>query len=65
MECPFGMKGIEKITVILKKKIYGLVQAARQYNKQAVEVLKKVGFIRGNVDPSKGILYIALYVDDI
>ena len=46
------MKGIGKDEcIILDKCIYGLVQATRQYNKKAVEILKKVGFTGGNVDP--------------
>ena len=57
--------------IILNKCIYALVQAARQYYKKAAKILKNLGFIRGNVDPclyvkksAKGILYIALHVDD-
>ena len=52
---------------ILKKCIYGLVQAARKYNKTAVKILTNFGFERGNVNPClyikksvKGIIYIAL-----
>ena len=47
------------------------MQARRQYNKKAVEILKKVGFTGANVDPyiyikksMKGIVYIVLYVDN-
>ena len=72
MECPQGMKGVKKDDcIILKKCIYGLIQAARQYYKKAVEILKSSGFEGGIIDPclyvkrsAKGILYIALYVDD-
>ena len=42
-----------------------------QYNKKAMEILKKVGFTRGNDDPclcmkksTKGIVYVTLYTDD-
>ena len=61
-----------------------MVQATRQYHEKAVEILGKVGFARGNVNPcldmkntrvnvnpcldmkknTKGIIYIASYVDD-
>ena len=48
-----------------------LGQAARQYNKNAVEILRMVGFTSGTVNTClymkksmKGITYIALYVDD-
>ena len=48
------------------------MQTARQNNKKAVEILKKVGFTEDNIDPclyvkknEKGIVNIALYTDDI
>ena len=37
--------------IILQKCIYGLVKPARQYNKKAVKILKKIGFTRGYVNP--------------
>ena len=37
--------------IVLNKYIYGLVPAARQYYKKAVEILKKLESIGGNVDP--------------
>ena len=50
MECTQGMLDIDKDDyIILNKCIYILVQAARY--KKAVEILKKLGFIGGNVDP--------------
>ena len=72
MECPQGMADVKKDDcVILNKCIYGLVQAACQYYKKAVEILKSSGFVGGNIDPClyvkksmKGIVYIALYVDN-
>ncbi|EJK77615.1 hypothetical protein THAOC_00541 [Thalassiosira oceanica] len=72
MECPPGMVGAKEDDVLLlNKSIYGLVQAARQYHKKAVEILRKMGFQGGDVDPclfwkrSKlGIVFIAIYVDD-
>ncbi len=59
------------LVVSLRQCIYGLVQAARQYYKHIVAILKKIGFIGGDVDPclftkkSKlGMCYVAIYVDD-
>ena len=72
MEYPQGMPEVGKgDCIILSKGIYNFVQAARHYYKKAVEVLKKLGFIQGNVDPclnvkkcKKGIVCDPLYVDD-
>ena len=51
MGCP-GMKGMGKDDcIILKKCIYGLVQAAIKCNKKAVEILKRIDFTGGNIDP--------------
>ena len=57
--------------LLLNQCIYGLVQAARQYYKKAVAILRKIGFEGGEVDPclfvkqyALGIVYVALYVDD-
>ena len=43
----------------------------RYYCKKADKILKNLGFVGGNVDPclyvnksAKGIVYVALYVDD-
>ena len=48
-----------------------MVQAARQYNKNTVQILKKEGFIECNDDPclymkktEKDAVYIASYMDD-
>ena len=72
VDCPQGMSNVGSDDCSnLKKCIYGLVQAVRQYYKKAVEILNESGFIRGNFDPclyikksEKGIVYVALYVDD-
>ena len=72
MECPQGMRDATKDDVLLLTAcIYGLVQAARQYYKKVVKILKDIGFTGGDVDPclfckrsDKGICFIALYVDD-
>ena len=57
--------------VILNKCIYGLVQAARQCYKKAIEILKSSSFVGGSINPclnikksTKVIVYVALYVDD-
>ena len=71
MECPQGMSDMTRDDcVILNKCIYGLVQAASQYYKKAVEILKSSGFVRGTIDiclyvkkSAKGVVYVALYVD--
>ena len=69
MECLQGMSN--KKICILNKCIYSLVQAVMQCVKKAIEILKILGFLRGNVHSclyvkksAKGIVYIALYVDD-
>ena len=73
MECPEGLEGANKQedALLLRRCTYGLVQAARQYHKKAVEVLRKIGFVGGDVDPCLymrrnkfGIVFIAIYVDD-
>ena len=72
MDIPLGMENAKSDQALeLQKCIYGLVQAARQYFKKAVAILKKIGFEGGTVDPclfvrksALGIVYIALYVDD-
>ena len=72
MENPEGLEdSSEDEALLLLTTIYGLVQAARQYYKKARSILKKIGFTGGDVDPclfmkesSKGLVYVALYVDD-
>ena len=72
MECPPGMVNREADDILaLNKCIYGLVQVARQYHKKAVEILYKIGFNGVDVDPclfwkkdEKGIVFVAIYVDD-
>ena len=55
----------------MQKCFYGLVQTDRQCNKKAVEILKKVGFTKGNVNiclymkqGMKGKVYKALDTSD-
>ena len=66
-ENPQGMSDEgEDDCVLLNKCFKGLVQAARQYYKKAVEILKKMGDIKGNANPclcikksKKGIVYVS------
>ena len=72
MECSQGMSDIGKDDcIILNKCICILVQAVRQYYKTVIGFLNNLGFIGSNVNPclyvkksAKGIVYIALYIDD-
>ena len=72
MECPQGMSDVKKDDcIILNKRIYNLLQAAHQYYKKAVKILKSSSFIGGNINPClyfkksvKGIIYVALYIDN-
>ena len=57
--------------IILNKCINSLIHATMQYYVKAVEILKRMTFIGGNVDPclyakksKKGKVYIALYIND-
>ena len=69
-ECPQSMSDIKiDDCIIFNKCIYGLVQTAWQYYK-AIKILKS-SFFGGSIDPclyvkksAKGIVYVALYVDD-
>ena len=71
MECPLGLESEEGTILILKKTIYGLVQAARAFYKKLSNVLKQIGFEASVADPCLMIkryktsnVYIGLYVDD-
>jgi hypothetical protein len=71
MDCLPGMQRFEDECLLLQKTIYGLVQSGRQYFKTFTSVLIELGFEGGQVDPclmmkknDKGIVYIAIYVDD-
>ena len=72
MECPDGMdKGFNEC-LLLRKTIYGLVQAARAFNKKLVRVLQAIGFVKSDADPclfirknNGGIVYMIIHVDDI
>jgi hypothetical protein len=71
MDCPPGMKNEPDECLQLGKTIYGLLQAARQWRKKLVTILRKIGFKGKYSDPclmtrryELGIIFIALYVDD-
>jgi len=72
MNLPEGMTGDnDKCLLLLNKSLYGLVQAARQWHKQFVTILKNIGFKGGMANPclfikrySKGVIIILIYVDD-
>lgn len=57
----------------LKKPIYGLKQASRQWNKKLNTALIEIGMTRSNIDPcvyyriidENDMLFIAVYVDDL
>jgi hypothetical protein len=68
----FIVKGNEHMGCILKKSIYGLKQASRQWNSKFDQVIKKFGFKENDVENCvytmiKGgkVIIIVLYVDDI
>jgi hypothetical protein len=71
MDCPPGMKNEPDECLQLGKTIYGLVQAAIQWWKKLVTIMRKIGFKGGYSDPclmtrryALGIIFIPLYVDD-
>ena len=58
--------------MLLKKSIYGLVQAARQWWKKFVQVLESIGFVSSQADPcllyrkdTHGTCIVVMYVDDM
>ncbi len=71
MECPEGLEHDDDECVLLQKTIYGLVQAARQFYKKILTVLKEIGFVQSLADPclmvkrdKGGIVFVGIYVDD-
>jgi hypothetical protein len=68
----FAIKGKEDMRCRLKKSIYGLKQASRQWYLKFDEVIKKFDFVKNQLDNCayikiKGSMFIilVLYVDDI
>jgi len=71
MEAPEGAGLGRDECVHLKKAIYGLVQASRQYWKHFVKALRDIGFQGGVADPcmmvrrdKDGVCFAAIWVDD-
>jgi len=71
MDLPEGMEGTAEECLLLLKSLYGLVQAARQWWKKFVAILKKLGFKGGYADPclmirrnKNGLIIVSIYVDD-
>jgi len=71
MEAPEGAGLGRDECVHLKKAIYGLVQASRQYWKHFVRALRDIGFQGGVADPcmmvrrdKDGVCFAAIWVDD-
>ena len=72
MEFSQGISDVGKDNcIILNKSIYDIFQAAWQYYKKAVKILKKLRFSGDNVNPclyfkksKEGIVYVALCIDD-
>jgi len=68
----FKPKGQEHLVCKLKKSIYGLKQASRQWYIKFDEVMKKQGFLKNQVDQctylkmsGSNFIILILYVDDI
>ena len=63
MDCPPGLECEEDDCVLLHKSIYGLVQAARQFNKFWNKLMKKLGFKTSPADPCLFAGEISVYGD--
>lgn len=71
MRAPEG-SGFEGQTLLLKKSLYGLKQAARVWNRALHEALMKVGFVQSLNDKclyvksrGKSIIWLLIHVDDV
>jgi Reverse transcriptase (RNA-dependent DNA polymerase) len=71
MNIPEGMESNGNECLLLNKRIYRLVQSAREFFKWLIEVLKSVGFIGNKSDPcllskwdKEGAMLIGIYVDE-
>ena len=51
MDLPQGLEGNDDECLLLLKSLYGLVQAAWQWWKHFIEILKKLGFKGGYANP--------------
>jgi Reverse transcriptase (RNA-dependent DNA polymerase) len=71
MECPEGLYHDNDEVVVLLKSMYGLVQAARQFNQKYSKMLKDIGFTQSCAEPflffkkgSDHMIIMAIHVDD-
>ena len=68
MECPEGLEHENDEVLLLKKSLYGLVQAAGQFHKKWTEILINIGFEVNLADlclfAKENKLFIGTYVDD-
>jgi hypothetical protein len=71
MEVPDGIDHKQDEVLLLHKSLYGLVQAARQFNKKFSEILQQIGFTQNAAEPclfynnsEKGICMLVVHVDD-
>jgi Reverse transcriptase (RNA-dependent DNA polymerase) len=71
MDCPQGINNNLNKVVLLKKSMYGLVQAARQFFKKFTSILKTIGFMQSYADPclfikkvKDSVVMLAIHVDD-
>lgn len=68
----FEVEGKEDMVCLLKKSLYGLKQAGRQWNLKADRFMRKLGFTPLDADycvyiyrKDKALVIVALYVDDL
>jgi hypothetical protein len=71
MDCPKGMVHFKSECLLLEKALYGLVQAARQFFKKFVQIMKKIGFKQSDAEPcllyrkeGKDVVMVVIHVDD-
>jgi hypothetical protein len=72
MRCPEGLDCEDDECILLEKAMYGLVQAARQWYKKFVAMLRSIGFIPSLADPcmlckeeaNGDSTILVIYVDD-
>lgn len=73
MKQPPLYESSENLVCRLKRSLYGLKQASRQWNKKLDSTLKEMGLSQSNLDPciyykivdNSNIIFIAVYVDDL
>jgi Reverse transcriptase (RNA-dependent DNA polymerase) len=51
MNIPEGLKEDQEHCLLLKKRIYGLVQSTREFYRKLIQVLKRLGLIENKCDP--------------